>query len=184
VLLLKTHGENLKTVILTGVHALESKPQLNPGDIILLSQTIATLPVGHQPIQYAARFGRFVDDTENISDRLWGRHWKYLLVLADRWRLRVPFRMRDVQVTDAGYEQGGPYAYVASADEERIRRLGLLEGSAGSGSRPDTPSDFGSQSDVTELFHRLWSLAVGQEGYVKDDWRKLGAALRRGNQLT
>lgn len=180
-LLLKTHGSNLQTVILTGLHALDKKPDLKHDEIILLSQTIATLGQDQQPIRYAARFGGFVEDTEKISDRLWGKHWKYLLLLGARWTLASPFRIRDVQVTDAEYGQGGPYAHLTELDEAAVRNRGLLRAESGSSSQFPIQTD--SQLRVANVFQRLWSLAAGLDGYVKKDWLELEAALRRGDEL-
>jgi hypothetical protein len=38
----------------------------------------------------------------------------------------------------------------------------------------------GDPLTVDELFHRLWSKAVGTPDYVKGQWRLLGEVLSRG----
>lgn len=38
--------------------------------------------------------------------------------------------------------------------------------------------------EIQQLFHRLWTRAVGTEGYVKADWKRLGAAIEEKYRST
>ena len=34
-----------------------------------------------------------------------------------------------------------------------------------------------ANKEVSNIFHKLWTEAVGKEGYVKDDWKKFSSIL-------
>jgi hypothetical protein len=109
------------------MHALASSPTLSKGDLILISLAIAKTSDGLPPIRYAMIFDRIrPDNTGETSRAIWGKKWRYVLYGRDCRPLCRPFDIRDHQVSDSNYGQGGPFVYVHPADEAALSQLGLL----------------------------------------------------------
>jgi len=126
-LLLKTARSTLANVIEHAKYASNIGPRLNKGDILLLQQNLRTLAAGEEPIQYAMEFLRYYQDNKNESDRLWGKHWQYIIEASELWKLKHPFNLRKIQVSFKNYGQGVmSYAYVDPADIRVIMDKGYL----------------------------------------------------------
>jgi hypothetical protein len=126
-IILRTHPDYIPKVVENSMHALSSSPRISPGDLILISQTVAQTDDGRPPIRYVMEFDKLrADRTGEVSRRIWGRAWPYIVYGRNCRPLARPFSMADVQVTAHNYAQGGPYVYVAPEDEVVIHQLGLL----------------------------------------------------------
>jgi 5-methylcytosine-specific restriction protein A len=126
-LLLKTDRSTLAQVTQSKKHATDPKPNIKEGAILLLHQNLNGLSPGEKPIRFAMRYLRCYHDTENESDRLWGRHWKHIIEASECWELAKPFDISDIKVSSKNYGQGViRYAYVHPADAEIIVKNGYL----------------------------------------------------------
>ena len=109
------------------MHALARSPTISPGDFILISQTVAHSAKGEPPIQYVMEFVKIrADRTGDTSRQIWGKAWKYIVYGQNCRKLKHPFDIRDLQVSDQNYGQGGPFVYVDPDDEYVINERGLL----------------------------------------------------------
>lgn len=122
----RTDPVHLAAVVRHSKHALERRPQLRTGDIILLSQLGNTLVAGAKPIQFAMSFVRCYPDAMGESLKIWGKRWRYIVEGSRCYRLREAFDIRDVSVTNKEYGAGGPIVYVDPRDAAEILRRGLL----------------------------------------------------------
>ena len=126
-IILRTHPDYIAKVVEHSMHALASGPKISPGDLILISQTVAQTDDGLPAIRYVMEFDRLrADRTGEISKRIWGRSWPYVVYGKNCRQLARPFNMSDIQVSSHQYGQGGPYVYVAPQDEAVLLNSGLL----------------------------------------------------------
>lgn len=126
-IIIKTSGKTIENVVLYAKHALNGKPHLRRGDIILISQTKDSLPPYTKPIQYLMEFECCYYDHKKESKEIWGKFWPYIIEGRNCRRLKKPFDISDVQVTSKDYGRGGPIVYVEDGDIHRIKEMGLLE---------------------------------------------------------
>lgn len=108
-------------------HALDSQPHITVGDIILLAETKDNLVSGEKPIRYLMEFHRIYADSKGESERIWGKHWRYIIEGRGCRTLKRPFDICEIQLTETNYAQGGPYVYVARKDEDMLNREGYLD---------------------------------------------------------
>ena len=126
-IILKTSGQTLPGVVQYAKHALEVRPNARLGDLLLISQTVDSLPPGQKPIQHAMEFVRYYEDRRGESEQIWGKQWKYIIEGRKLRSLSTPFQMRDIQVTDTNYLQGGPLVYVHPKDARCVIEAGLID---------------------------------------------------------
>ena len=128
-ILLKTHGKHMDGVIRNAKHALKGRLRyVKSGDIVLVSQTEASLAPDQLPIRHLMKYVRCYPDADRESFRIWGSQWPYIVEGRDLRRLKVPFRMSDVQVSEKNYGQGGTICYVDPSDEDFLLSSGFLVG--------------------------------------------------------
>jgi len=126
-IILRTHPDYIAKVVEHSMHALSSGPRISPGDLILISQTVAQTDDGLPPIRYVMEFDKLrADRTGQISRSIWRRSWPYVVYGKNCRQLTRPFNISDVQVTSHNYGQGGPYVYVQPDDEAVLHQLALL----------------------------------------------------------
>ena len=125
----RTSKETLSKVVANCKHALEVRPaKLNFGDIILIAQTIDSLDCGKKPISYRMEFVNCYEDREGLSERIWGRRWKYIIEGKNCCELNKPFDIRKIpHLNTKKYERGGPIVYVDPDDIKKLEDLGYLE---------------------------------------------------------
>lgn len=121
----RTHPENISQVVRLMKHALDGKPNLQMGDRVLISQTLADGD-GQPPIRYVMRYFRTLPDLHDETVAIWGKKWPFIMEFDSCKALSKPFDIRDVQVTEHNYGPGGPIVRVHPADEYAIDKLGLL----------------------------------------------------------
>jgi len=108
VLLLKTQSANLPIVIRHKKYGLSFAPRLEPGDLLLFSETRSTLPPGQKPIRYWMTYAKARPDLDGETERLWGKHWRYVILGSEAGKLDCPFDIRILQVSEKNYGQAGP----------------------------------------------------------------------------
>ena len=79
------------------------------------------------PIQYVMEFERLYLDTGGESKEIWGIQYKYIIEGRNCRQLKIPFDIRNYQVTKKEYGPGGPFVYVETEDARAIQQHGLLE---------------------------------------------------------
>jgi len=129
-IILKTDSVHIDGVRKNAKHATGARPRrIARGDIILIQVTVLSSKDPQPVIRYRMDFVRCYKDVEKESDRIWGRHWKYIVEGENLKTLRHPFDIRKIQVTnDISYGQGAiKYVYVRPEDAAVIRARGLLE---------------------------------------------------------
>jgi hypothetical protein len=126
-IIFRTSPETIREVVRLSKHALASQPRLKPGELILISQTVADSRDGKPPIRYVMEFVRIYPDSKGESKKIWGKQWPYIVEGKNCYPLKYPFSMRQYQISNKNYAQGGPYVYVAPADEQVLRQRNLLE---------------------------------------------------------
>lgn len=129
IIVFKTDSKHIFGVRRNAKHATEAIPRmLAPGDLILLQVTEQSARTSAPKIEYAMTFVRCYEDLANESDKIWGRHWRYIVEGRDIYELKRPFDMRTVNKSGTNYGQGAiKYVYVDPQDEEVIRSGGYLD---------------------------------------------------------
>jgi len=125
----KTDSKHIFGVVKNAKHATDAIPrELRAGDLILLQVTVQSARSTAPQIEHAMTFVRCYEDLTGESDRIWGRHWRYIVEGKDAYRLKNPFDMRRVNKSGSNYGQGAiKFVYVHPLDEEAIRGGGYLE---------------------------------------------------------
>lgn len=127
-IILRIHPEHIPKVFELSMHALARSPTLLAGDQILISLAIAKIKDGLPPIRYIMEFVRIRPDfTGDASRKIWGKKWPYILHGQNCRQLASAFDIRNHQVSDHNYGQGGPFVYVDPRDEAVIK-VGMLSG--------------------------------------------------------
>jgi hypothetical protein len=126
-ILLKTSGRTIDKVVEHAKHALHRPLYLARGELILISQTEDSLRHADLPIRCSMEYVRCYEDKDGESLRIWGKRWNYIVEGANCRRLRKPFRMSEVQVSDKNYGRGFVVFNIDSADERHLQNNGYLE---------------------------------------------------------
>lgn len=148
----------MEGVLKNVMHATHSKPNnVKKGDIILISQTKNTLKNDEKPIRWIMDFVSCEKDTENLSKKIWGNEWKFL-IRGENLRSIEPFDIDDVQVSDKNYNPVVTHCKVEEADEGKI--LEWIHESLPIEEEEDTeviPSEFenGSELNPQEYLEKL-----------------------------
>ena len=110
----------MEGVLKNAMHATSGKPNdVEKGDIILISQTKNTLKNDEKPICWIMDFVSCDKDTKNLSKKIWGKEWKFL-IRGENLRPVEPFDIDDVQVSDKNYNPVVTHCKVEEADVEKI----------------------------------------------------------------
>lgn len=89
----------MEGVLNNAKHATDGKPhRIKPGDIILIAQTKSTLLPGQKPIRWIMNFVSCEADVNNLSDKIWGKHWRYI-INGNNVRPIEPFDINEIKVT-------------------------------------------------------------------------------------
>lgn len=126
-LLLKTSKDTLPKVVETSKHALMAHPDVSPGELVLIAQTKDDLSPGEKPIRYRMEIVRVYEDRDGESERIWGRHWTYIVEGRNCVQLKNPFDISETQVTGKNYVTGGTFFYIEKADAEALMNEGYLD---------------------------------------------------------
>lgn len=119
-LLIKTSAATLHNVLLNAKHAVNGRPSnVREGDIILVSQTKGTLARGQMPIRWIMEYVRTYKDARGESDKLWGKHWPYIIE-ARNVRSIEPFDLDDIRATTKGYYKVQTFCAVKPEDEAAV----------------------------------------------------------------
>jgi hypothetical protein len=122
-IVLRTHPEHLCGVVGKHKHALNVRLDARQDDVLLIAQT------GSGVVSYAMRFRCQRPDMTGETERIWGKHWNFIIE-GDNWcELNQPFDPREQRVTEStckDYGPGGPFFYVLDKDAEAFRQRGLL----------------------------------------------------------
>lgn len=119
-LLIKTSMNTLGAVLREAKHASIGKPKhVKPGDIILVSQTKNTTPPNQKSIRWIMEYIDTREDINNDSDRIWGRHWRYIIE-AKNVRYVEPFNIDEIQVTKKDYGPAVAFSTIEPEDETAI----------------------------------------------------------------
>ena len=126
-IIFRTSPDTIDKVVSHCKHALNTRPNITPGETILISQTVSKTKDGKPPIRYKMEFVRIYNDTDGESRRIWGKKWRYLIEGKNCRPLKKPFNISQYQVSDENYGPGGPVKYVADVDAKILKENGLLE---------------------------------------------------------
>ena len=119
-ILFKNKAETMEGVLKEAKHATDAKPSYaTPGEIILISQTKETLRPGQKPIRWIMNFVSCEEDINNESDRIWGRHWRYI-INCENVRPVEPFDIDEIKISSKHYGAAQMHAKVRPEDEEII----------------------------------------------------------------
>lgn len=118
-LLLKTSEETLPGVLGNAKHASFTRPNAEPGDLILIAQTKSTLNPGQKSIRHVMTFVTCYEDIGNESDRIWGKHWTYIIEGRDV-RTVKPFNLKDIQISDHNYDPIVMHGRLKDEDETAV----------------------------------------------------------------
>ena len=119
-LLFKNSAETLDGVLKYGKHATTGKPHnVNPGDIILIAQTKNTLVHNQKPIRWIMNFVSVEEDHDNLSDKIWGKHWRYI-IHGENVRSIEPFDIDEIKNSSKKYGPIQTHCSVLPEDEEVI----------------------------------------------------------------
>jgi 5-methylcytosine-specific restriction protein A len=129
VILFKTDAKHMFGVRKYARHATDAVPrELVPGETILLQVTVLSARSAAPKIKYVMTFVKSYPDETGESDRIWGRHWRYIVEGVDLYELKRPVDMRQVNESGTNYRRGAvKYVYVHPKDEQAILASGRLE---------------------------------------------------------
>ena len=127
IVILKTDRDNIRGVLRSVMHATDEPPTgLEPEDLILIHEEGGrTIP---PRITHTMICDRVYRDVDNESDRIWGRHWEFIVRGKHLRKLRKPLPISAVAVvTKKNYGQGPQrYVYVELADIIALLKSDLL----------------------------------------------------------
>lgn len=119
-LLFKNSAKTMGGVLNNAKHATDGKPHhVKPGDIILIAQTKSTLLPGQKPIRWIMNFVSCEADVNNLSDKIWGKHWRYI-INGNNVRPIEPFDINEIKVTSKNYDATMTFATIEPEDEEEV----------------------------------------------------------------
>lgn len=119
-LLFKNSAKTMEGVLNNAKHATDGNPHhVKQGDIILIAQTKSTLLPGQKPIRWIMNFVSCEGDVNNLSDKIWGKHWRYL-INGNNVRSVEPFDINDIKITSKNYDAVQTYAVIEPEDEEEV----------------------------------------------------------------
>jgi len=120
-IIFKTTSDHLQAVIHNVKYATDDLPtELTIGEDVLIQVTFLSERQGPPTIRYAWRHARAYEDTTGESVILWQHRWRFIVEGTNLCRLRRPFDIRTVQVTDKDYGAAMRYAYVDPQDVRAI----------------------------------------------------------------
>jgi len=126
--ILKTDVLTLQNVVNHAKHACMRRPaRLTEGDLVLISQTFGMLRPGQKPIRYMMEFVSSYADHAGESERIFGRHWNYIVEGRNMRELRYPFDMDEIKKSSFNYRDAQWLAYVRPQDLEVLRQENHLE---------------------------------------------------------
>jgi hypothetical protein len=125
-IIFRTHPDHLAEVVRLSQYALATMPRIDPGDQILIAQTVTKTYQGPR-IRYVMYFTSISPDLSGETMKIWGKRWKYIVIGKGCRELARPFSIQAIQTSDRNYGQGGPYVHVLPADEQIIREQGYLD---------------------------------------------------------
>jgi 5-methylcytosine-specific restriction protein A len=128
-IIFKNRGDTMEGVLQNQKHATSNNLQFVPGEIILIQQTFSTLAYPTQKsIRWIMNYVQTYPDVHNESDRIWGRHWKYIIE-GTNLRPVEGFDIAELQVTNLNYGQGAiTHAYIDPLDEAAVLKwIGNIE---------------------------------------------------------
>ena len=123
----RTSRATLPGVLKHQKHALQGEPNLARGDLVLISKTVEGLKPSEKRINHRMTYLRSYRDGENESDKIWGRHWRFIIECNGLKLLRRPFNIAEVPGIIGIYAQGGPIMYIDPHDEKVLLRGGYFE---------------------------------------------------------
>lgn len=110
----------MEGVLLNQKHASFNNVQLEPGEIILIQQTMSSLQSPTQKsIRWVMNYVETYPDTSNESDSIWGQHWNYI-IKGENLRPIFGFNISDIQVSDKNYGPAVTLARVLAMDEHEV----------------------------------------------------------------
>ena len=119
-LLLKTTLETLDQVIKNCKHASHNRPkEVLKGDIILIAQTKRTLINHKKSIRFIMHLDDCYEDKSNESDKIWGRHWKYIIKGYNLQSIK-PFDIEEIQVSTKNYGPIVTHCSLLKEDEDAV----------------------------------------------------------------
>lgn len=118
-LLLKTSAETLPGVLGNAKHASFTRPNAEPGDLILIAQTKGTLKPGQKSIRHVMTFVACYEDIDNESDHIWGKRWTYIIEGRDVQAIK-PFNLEDIQISDHKYGPIMTHGRLKDEDEAAV----------------------------------------------------------------
>lgn len=127
IMIVRTSEKTIGQVVHHAKHALNSRPRLRRGDLILISQTKCSLSAFTKPIQYVMEYEYCYYDLDNESQRIWGKTWRYIIKGCNCRPMNNPFDISDVQITDKDYGRGGTIVYVEPDDIQVLKKKRLLD---------------------------------------------------------
>ncbi len=119
-ILFKNKAETMEGVLREAKHATNARPHYTTsGDIILIAQTKGTLRSSQKPIRWIMNFISCEEDINNESDRIWGKHWRYI-VNGENVRPVEPFDIDEIKISSKNYGAARVHAKVRPEDEAII----------------------------------------------------------------
>jgi len=101
--------------------------KLKEGDLLLFEFTKSSTNKSEKRIQYCMEFISCDEDINNFSDKIWQKHWKYLVSGANLYELANPFNIDKIQISNAKYNKTRWIAYLEDLDIELLYSQGFLK---------------------------------------------------------
>ncbi|PYF74354.1 HNH endonuclease signature motif containing protein [Pedobacter nutrimenti] len=121
-IIIKNSAASLVGTLENQKNATNNNIVLEKNEIILLQQTVRSLKnKGQKQICWMMNYVKTYEDTNNESDSIWGKHWKYI-IQGENLRPVEGFNIKDLQVTAHNYSQPQFNVKVKPEDEFEINK--------------------------------------------------------------
>lgn len=117
--ILKCDVKTLEGVLKNKKYAANNLLNINKGELILLQQTKKTLLPQQKSICWIMNFVEIYLDNDNESDKIWGRHWKYIIRGENLTKIDG-FNISEIQTSSADYGSAMVKTSLKPEDEEEV----------------------------------------------------------------
>lgn len=165
-IIFKNTAGTMEGVLRNQKHATSNNLQFQPGEIILIQQTVGSLASPKQKtIRWIMNYVETYPDVNNESDAIWGRHWNYI-IRGENVRPVEGFNISDLQVTNHNYGPAVTHAHVQPLDEiEVLNWIGEINPIQNE--ENDLAIEFGPNGarNINEIIDQLNQQYAGQPTY-------------------
>ena len=125
---LKTDKSYLNGIKIWHKYAINNDiKNLSEGDLLLIEFTKKSINAHEKQIQYCMEFVSCDKDIDNLSDKIWKKHCKYIVSGSNFYELENPFNMEAIKLSETKYNKTRWLVYLEDIDIELLNYNGYLK---------------------------------------------------------